>query len=521
MGYWRTVRGRKVYFEDGDDIETALKRSKEYSKKKKKADEDDTSTARDAAAYYLKKGEFHKFDQYIKEGGLEDEREEFLATAGYGIKKDYEEYKARKNFEKAVTTEVKTEQDLQNQINAWNKYKAAGGNEEKLAKSVEERHKQELNKELEKSPAYKDYNNELEKIDAQRTATWKEYNDKIREVYKDKNLNDDQKFQKAKKLENEKSRKAEELTNQYKAKLSQKEEAQQSPLQKSISSLNRIDDLANEATNYTGAYSLEKLQKMGREMGSKDFEKFVGDLKANKEAKQREFANATKKVEQSRDRATARKIKKESAALKNIDKEIAENTDPKRAEFLKATKARYQNDVNGDLKTSNNKSLSEINSEFNRAESNWANAQTTAERVKWSREASRLSALREEAYDREEARIKSNTAKKTNGWRYNRGIDGYTKKHGDGTSSEIWYDSKRGKETFTREDYDAQGKKTGSQVFRTLYEAKEGNEIPRTKLKGITSSIEAEKQVKLAYKKYLREHPNSKLKYQDFKRFAK
>ena len=54
-----------------------------------------TTDPRKVADYYLKKGEFKKFDNTIKEYGLEDEKDEFLDGANTTVRNDYKEYRNR------------------------------------------------------------------------------------------------------------------------------------------------------------------------------------------------------------------------------------------------------------------------------------------------------------------------------------------------------------------------------------------------------------------------------------------
>lgn len=50
------------------------------------------SNPRNAVKYYLEKGEFNKANEYIKEYGLEDERDSFLENLNYKIRSDYKKH---------------------------------------------------------------------------------------------------------------------------------------------------------------------------------------------------------------------------------------------------------------------------------------------------------------------------------------------------------------------------------------------------------------------------------------------
>ena len=91
-GVWRTVGGRKIFIKDGEDLETAMKKSGKFKNLKKKDEDEEKSSPRDAVAYFLKKGEFEKADKYISDYGLEDEREEFMNGLNYEAQKDYKDY---------------------------------------------------------------------------------------------------------------------------------------------------------------------------------------------------------------------------------------------------------------------------------------------------------------------------------------------------------------------------------------------------------------------------------------------
>ena len=62
-GVWRTVGGRKIFIKDGEDLETAMKKSGKFKNLKKKDEDEEKSSPRDAVAYFLKKGEFEKFQE--------------------------------------------------------------------------------------------------------------------------------------------------------------------------------------------------------------------------------------------------------------------------------------------------------------------------------------------------------------------------------------------------------------------------------------------------------------------------
>lgn len=91
-GVWRTVGGRRIFIKDGDDLETAMRKSGKFKNLKKKKEDEEESNPRDAINYFLKKGEFEKAEQYLKDYGLEDEREEFMDGLNYAVQKDYREY---------------------------------------------------------------------------------------------------------------------------------------------------------------------------------------------------------------------------------------------------------------------------------------------------------------------------------------------------------------------------------------------------------------------------------------------
>lgn len=87
----------------GSDVTKADEQMKKTFGKDFKYDEEKKySDPRKAVDYYLKKGEFEKADKYIRDYGLEDEKDEFLEGQNYKIQKDYKEYTKRINANKSV-----------------------------------------------------------------------------------------------------------------------------------------------------------------------------------------------------------------------------------------------------------------------------------------------------------------------------------------------------------------------------------------------------------------------------------
>lgn len=124
-GVWRTIGGRRVFIKDGQNLMNAMKESGKFKSAKKSKDKKDhtfdmndedkekyekvgkkiddltekiNNKDREVVDYYLKKGEFEKADKYMKEYGLEDEREYFIEGLNKGAQKDYKEYQ-KKNSE--------------------------------------------------------------------------------------------------------------------------------------------------------------------------------------------------------------------------------------------------------------------------------------------------------------------------------------------------------------------------------------------------------------------------------------
>lgn len=102
-GVWRTIGGRRVFIKDGQSLESAMKESGKFKLKKNEKDSAD-SDPRDVVMYHLKKGEFKKAEEYIREYGLDDDREMFMAGLNSGAKSDYKEYlkKERDLYESKV-----------------------------------------------------------------------------------------------------------------------------------------------------------------------------------------------------------------------------------------------------------------------------------------------------------------------------------------------------------------------------------------------------------------------------------
>lgn len=111
-GVWRTIGGRRVFIKDGDDLETAMRKSGKFKIEKKKEEEIDDP--RNAIAYYLKKGEFEKAEQYMKDYGLEDEKEMFIEGLNYKVQKDYKDYLKSK-----MDNEIQSEYELSKISNSY------------------------------------------------------------------------------------------------------------------------------------------------------------------------------------------------------------------------------------------------------------------------------------------------------------------------------------------------------------------------------------------------------------------
>jgi len=60
--------------------------------KKSTSQKTSNSNPRNAIKYYLEKGEFNKANEYIKEYGLEDERDSFLENLNYKVRSDYKKH---------------------------------------------------------------------------------------------------------------------------------------------------------------------------------------------------------------------------------------------------------------------------------------------------------------------------------------------------------------------------------------------------------------------------------------------
>ena len=155
-GVWRTIGGRHIFIKDGQSLSSAMKKSGKFKNAKKKKNDDDyelsekdkaemeilqnikkltdiekadnetsidssESDPRKAIKYYLEKGEFEQAEKYMKEYGLEDERELFAEGLNYGAQSDYDKYlKSNANKEKSTSKNEFTREELKSKYGTDN-----------------------------------------------------------------------------------------------------------------------------------------------------------------------------------------------------------------------------------------------------------------------------------------------------------------------------------------------------------------------------------------------------------------
>lgn len=106
QGVWRTIGGRRVFIKNGQNLQDAMRESGKFKKQNKVKPEDDSAynDPRDEIMYYLKRGDFEKAEKYMKEYGLDDEKDMFIDGLRNETRQEYHNYLRTKN-NKSFNTE--------------------------------------------------------------------------------------------------------------------------------------------------------------------------------------------------------------------------------------------------------------------------------------------------------------------------------------------------------------------------------------------------------------------------------